>query len=295
MKDVQIVVAAAGPDKPLGIEHLGVPLVQSAGEPIDLRYRLDADKVLTVKAALANHRGAQCTVKLENPLCAVAFGSERQKEIAELEQAVGRSSAGAPAAFVNEKRERLVDLYKEEGKLERAIDEARKLMESDRRPDEWLLNKIAMCYRELGSPERAEKHYREAIRSSPGSGGTRFNLSLLLESQGRIEEAAAVVDEAVKLDSGQPVYRGWRAILWQRLRRKAEARADLERAAAELDARGSLDDWQCYWRGRFAQELGDAATAARLEKEKAPSKEPPRPYDDSRLPGHTGAVARRAS
>ena len=184
MKDVQIVVAAGGPDKPLGVEHLEVPLVRSAGEPIDLRYRLDANKLLTVHAALANQRGSHCTVRLENPLCAVAFGSARQREIAELEIDLARAVPEAPKPLETAKRDRLVRLYHEEGKHERAIDEARKQMEADGRPSEYLLNLTAGCYEQLGALDRAEKFYREAIRVAPGSPVGRFNLSLLLETQG---------------------------------------------------------------------------------------------------------------
>jgi molecular chaperone DnaK (HSP70) len=295
MMDVEIVVAAGGAQKPLGIERLHVPVLRSAGEPIDLRYRLDANKVLTVTAELANHKGARCTVRLENPLCAVAFGSERQKEIAELEAELARTSPASSTRLENVKRERLAGLYKEEGKLERAIDEARKTMEADRRPNEGLLNTIASCYDQLGSPERAEKHYREALRVAPGSSATRFNLSLLLERRGRLEEATVLAAEAAGLDQGQPVFRGWLAVLWQRQGKRAEMRPELERAAAALDALPSLDDWQRHWRGRFARELGDPLTAARLEKDPGPAKDSPRPYDESRLPGHTGALARRAS
>ena len=294
MKDVQIVVAASGPDKPLGIEHLEVPTLRSAGEPIDLRFRLDADKILTVHAALANQRGSHCTVRLENPLCAVAFGSPRQKEIAELEVDLARAVPSAHTPLETAKRDRLVRLYEEEGKYERAIDEARKVMETDRRPSEYLLNLTAGCYKHLGAHDRAEKFYREAIRVAPGSPVARFNLSLVLETQGRIEEAITLMDEAMKREPGEGVYRGWRAILMQR-RRSPEALAELRAAAVVLDALPSLDAWRRYWRSRIAEALGDAVTAARLsrERDQAPAASPG--YDESRLPGQAGALARRVS
>ena len=294
MKDVQIVVAAGGPDKPLGIEHLEVPTLRSAGEPIDLRFRLDANKILTVHAALANQRGSHCTVRLENPLCAVAFGSARQKEIAELEVDLARAVPTAETPLELAKRDRLARLYEEEGKYERAIDEARKRIEAEGRPSEYDLNLVASCYRHLGALDRAEKHYREAIRIAPGSPIGRFNLSLVLETQGRIEEAIAVLDDAVRVAPGDGVYRGWRAILKQR-RKSPEAAAELREAAATLDALPRLDEWQRYWRGRIAQALGDAVTQARLTREAESTPAAERTYDESRLPGHAGALARRAS
>lgn len=295
MKEVQIVIAAGGPDKPLGVERLEVPLVRSGGEPIDLSVRLDASKLLTVRARLTNHPDAHCTVTLENPLCAVAFGSEHQKEIAELENDL----AGRPhtSPLEREKRERLAWLYQYEGKPERGIEEARKAMEADRQPNAWLLNIIGGCYELLGAPERAEKHLREAMRIAPDPVGARFNLSLFLSRRGRIAEAAALMDESLELEPDAAVERGWRGMLWRGLGRRSEGDAEIRRAAAELDAEPSLDRWQRHWRGRFAEKLGDAATQARLERERMAERaaDAVRPYDEARLPGHVGTLAKRVS
>ena len=295
MKEVQIVVAAGGPDKPLGIERLDVPLVRSAGEPIDLSVRLDANKLLTVHARLANHPDAHCTVTLENPLCAVAFGSERQKEIAELENGLAGRPESSASPLDSAKRERLARLYKEEGKLERAIEEARKTMEADRRPNEWLLNTIADCYDQLGAPERAEKHYREAIRVAPGSTASRFNLSLLLARQGRTDEAidpdgrgAQARPQRARLprlardplaDGRTPERRGSRAPP----RRGGARRGPVARLLAALLARPL--------RRLPGRRRDEGAPGAGGE----PAPEAARPYDESRLPGQAGALARRAS
>jgi molecular chaperone DnaK len=295
MKDVQIVVAAGGPEKPLGIEHLKVPLVQCGGEPIDLTVRLDTNKILTVRAELASHPEAHCMVLLENPLCAVAYGSQRQKEIAELEDELARKTPAQNPAHDIDRRERLALLYQEERKYERAIDEARKAMEAERRPSLNALNLMAISYNALGASDRAEKHYREAIRVAPASGAPRFNLSLLLERQGRIDEAERLAGEAVDRFPRDGVYRGWRAILWKKQARDAEAKDELRRAAEDLDALPSLDRWERYWRTRIAEELGDKATVARLEREANKPESAAPAYDESCLPGHTGTLARRAS
>ncbi len=82
----------------------------------------------------------------------------------------GRPRPQNPAHDID-RRERLAFLYQEERKYERAIDEARKAMEADRRPEpERLLNLMAGSYDALGASDRAEKHYREAIRVAPASG-----------------------------------------------------------------------------------------------------------------------------
>jgi len=295
MKDVQIVVAAGGPEKPLGVEHLAIPLVHSGGEPIDLRFRLDANKILTVRAQLASEPSAHCTVTLENPLCAVAYGSARQKEIAELEVDLARAVPEAATPLELAKRDRLATLYKEEGKYERAIDEARKIMESDGRPSAHLLNVTASCYDKLGAPDRAEKHYRELVRVEPGWAGGYFNLSLLLDRRGRTEEAITLMAQAVRLEPGEGAYHAWYGILLQKKGRVPEGREELRKAAELLDALPALDDWRRFWRGQVAEMLGDAATQSRLaqEKEQAPAES--RGYDEQRLPGHAGALQRMVS
>jgi molecular chaperone DnaK len=295
IKNVEIVVAASGPEKPLGVEHLGVPTIDSADEPIDLTFCLDANKILTVRAELRNHPDAHCMVLLENPLCSVAFTSERQKEIAELEDQLARRSSTDNPASVADRHERLAFLYGEDGKYERAIDQARKAMEADRRPSADLLNLMANWYDALGASERAEKHYREAMRVAPGSAAPRFNLSLLLERQGGTGDAIDLVAEALRLDPGGAVYRGWRAILWRKQGRKAEAARELEAAADALDQLPSLDEWRRSWRSRFARELGDTATCTRLEREAQHAPEPRPSYDEQRLPGVKAALAGRAS
>jgi tetratricopeptide (TPR) repeat protein len=225
----------------------------------------------------------------------VAFTSERQKEIAELEDQLARRSSTDNPASVADRHERLAFLYGEDGKYERAVDQARKAMEADRRPSADLLNLMANWYDALGAPERAEKHYREAMRVAPGSAAPRFNLSLLLERQGGTGDAVDLVEEALRLDPGGAVYRGWRAILWRKQGRKAEATRELDAAADALDQLPSLDEWRRSWRSRFARELGDTATAARLEREAQHAPAPKPSYDEHRLPGVKAALAGRAS
>ena len=294
MRDVQIVVAAEGPDRVLGIEHLTVPMVRSAGEPIDLAWRLDGNKLLTVEATLPNHAGVRCEVRLENPLCSASLGSPRQQEIAELEDAVARAQAqgGNPAAIAD-RLERLAKLYVEEKKYERAIDRARESMEVDRKPSDVALNLMGISADRLGSIDRAEKYHREALAVDPGDPTHHFNLSLLLDRQDRALEALHSAEEAFRLHPAEGVYRGWRAILWRKVRHLGEAPAELRRAASDLDALASRDAWREYWRGRLADELGDRAWKARPRSSESEASGPA--YDASLLPGQRGELARRAS
>ena len=224
------------------------------------------------------------------------FGSARQKEIAELEEGVARGlrAEGSPATR-SDRMERLALLYSQERQLERAIDQARKAMAVDGRPSLCGLHLIASCYDQLGATERAEKHYREAIRTAPGATAARFNLSLLLERQGKTQEALDFAEETVRMAHGDGVYRAWRAILWRRSGRDAEGVEELRSAAELLDTLPSLDPCQRFWRGRIAQELGEAPPAPRAGTDETPPTRTGPTYNESRLPGHTAALARRAS
>ena len=294
MRDVQIVVAAEGSDRVLGVEHLTVPTVRSAGEPIDLAWRLDGNKLLTVEATFANHPDVRCEVRLENPLCPASLGSPRQQEIASLEDEVARAQAhgGNPAAIAN-RLETLAGLYLEEQKYERAIDRARESMEVDRKPSDYALHIMARGADRLGALDRAEKYHREAAAVDPGDAMHPFNLSLLLARRDRAREALEHAEEAFRLCPSESVYRGWRAILWRRLGTSQDAAAELRRAAADLDALPSLDACRSYWRGRFAEELGDRAFRPRPSVSAADTPGPA--YDASLLPGERGDLVRRAS
>jgi hypothetical protein len=107
----------------LGVERLQVQEVQSGGEPIELRWKLDANKMLEVKAALTNHPDARCEVHLENPLCAAGFRSARHQQILELEEDVSRGvAAGKQRADLVDAMESLASLYLDEKRNERAMD-----------------------------------------------------------------------------------------------------------------------------------------------------------------------------
>ena len=152
---------------------------------------------------------------------------------------------------------------------------------------------MAMSADHLGSVDRAEKFYREAMAVDPGDATHPFNLSLLLERQDRAREALDLAEEAFRLCPAEGVYRGWRAILLRRFGRQGEALEELRRAAFDLDALVTRDAWREYWRGRFAEELGDRGWRARPTP---PASEDSGPaYDRSLLPGQRGELARRAS
>jgi tetratricopeptide (TPR) repeat protein len=166
-------------------------------------------------------------------------------------------------------------------------------MEVDRTPSDYALQLMGISAERLGSLDRAEKYYREAIAVDPGDATHPFNLSLLLARRDRAREALEHAEEAFRLCPAEGVYRGWRAILWRRLGLGGDALSELRRAAADLDALPSQDAFRSHWRGRFAEELGDRAFRPRPSVSAADTPGPA--YDASLLPGQRGDLARRAS
>jgi tetratricopeptide (TPR) repeat protein len=288
------VVAAEGPAKVLGIERLALPELRSAGEPIDLRFKLDANKMLVVEASLANHPDARCEVTLENPLCPSGFRSERHQRILELEERVARGAVpGGNGAHLTAATEELASLHLEERKYEKAIECARQAMELEGRPDGWMLNLSAMAYDKLGAPDRAEKHYREACKADPGVAAFRYNLSLQLEKNGKIEEALEQAWEASRLAPTEGAYQAQQGSLLQRLGERAQATKAFKRAAELLDAVPAPTPFQKGWRATVAEALGESAAPARFKKEEPSGRATPA-YDEAKLPAQSAALARMA-
>jgi molecular chaperone DnaK len=294
MREVQIVVAADGPEKVLGVEVLRIDEIKSGGEPIELRWRLDANKLLEVQASLTNFPDARCEVVLENPLCATGFRNERHRRILELEERIVRVQASRkPLKEVADEMEELAALQYEEGRYEKSIEWARHAAKAEDRPSAYLLNLIGMSYRELGALDRSEKHYQEAIRVQPGLTAPRFNLCLLLSQTGRVEEARALIDKVLELDPAQGAYHVAKGQLLAQSGREAEARAAFKEGADRLDRIRPLSAFQRHWRIVAAHALGDKATVARLRSLADDDEPSSLTYDASKLPAQSAPLTRK--
>lgn len=86
---------------------------------------------------------------------------------------------------------------------------------------------------------QAEARYRAAIATTPGMSAYHESLALVLERQGRLEDALLSHREAVRLDSLSSRNRAGLGTLLLKLGRRAEAIIELE-AAAAID-KGAVD------------------------------------------------------
>jgi Flp pilus assembly protein TadD len=154
-----------------------------------------------------------------------------------------------------------------------------------------ILNLMGIAYDRLGAPERAEKHYREAIKVQPGDGTSRFNLSLLLKRQDRLADALALVDEAARLSPGEGAYQAHRGSLLKQLGRGDEAQSAFRRAEELLDRVPVATSFHRSWRIFVARALGDEKTAQRFETQER--RGTTAAFDEDKLPAQLGALARR--
>lgn len=292
--DVGIVIAAdTGPRdrKILAVAHLVPSEIVSAGTPIQLRYRVDANKVLEVKATLPTQPQTKCEISLENPLSSTGYESERQREILQIEQEL--TEAIVDGMSLNEKLsaiERLAGLLYEEKKFERAIDWARKALRLRDRPDLYNLNLIGNAYDSLGAYDRAEKMYREVIGAEPSWGGARFNLALVLKKQGRAQDALVSVQEALRLEADEGAFSVLLGEILKVLGRQQEALLAFHEAARLLDRARPMSEFQVGWRMIVAEHLGDVQTIRNLQTERRSTRAEHICFDAATLPKAEEAI-----
>jgi molecular chaperone DnaK len=299
MPELDIVIAAETPtqeNKVLAVAHLRPDELPRAGDEIEVRFRLDANKVLEVEATLLSNSQTRCEVSLENPLSSTGHETEHQREILRLEQELADANTRhEPLSEKLTQIERLYELFFDERKYERAIDWAKKALQLRAGPDFYALNLIGNAYRELAAYDRAEKFYRELATLDAGWGGGHFNLALALESQGRISDALEAAAEAIRLDVHEGAYLALRARLLKKLARAIEANAAFHEAARLLDLSCPLTEFQLSWRIMVAHSLNDVKTVSELEAVRKRQGDVPLPYDPGALPKTAAAiVVRRA-
>lgn len=299
MTELDIVIAAETPaqeKKVLAVAHLRPEELPRAGDEIEVRFRLDANKVLQVEATLLSNSQTRCEVSLENPLSSTGHETERQREILRLEQELADAiTRHEPLSEKLTQIERLYELLFDERKYERAIDWAKKALQLRAGPDAYALNLIGNAYQELGAYDRAEKFCRELVTVDRGWGGGHFNLALGLESQGHITDALVAVCEAIRLDVEEGAYLALRARLLKKSGKAIEATATFREAARLLDLSRPLTEFQLSWRIMVAHSLNDVKTVRELEAVRKRQGVLPLPYDPGALPRTTAAiVVRRA-
>ena len=217
------------------------PIVQQ-GDPLLLRFRMDANQVLHLELALAedpDRDGFEASI--ENPLASVVNPHAKRDEILELEERMRTESMSSAQQRTTVKR--IADLEADLGNREKALHLLSRVNRAS--PESGALTRMGIICGQMGDYDRQERLYREAARISPNWGGPLFNLALAQEQQGKIAEAMATIDE---VHAAAPPYLVLKARLADKLRRPTTVRdALLDKAFARFDPTASLDDWALGW------------------------------------------------
>ncbi len=266
--------------------------VVAKGDPLRLRYRMDANQVLHLRLARngGDDPAEEFQLTVENPLTSVVNPNAKRDEILELEERM-RTEA-LPKAKQRETVERIAELEADLGRYERALS----LLGSLNRvsPDGEILHSMGMIAGRLGDYEREEKLYREAARILSGWNGSFFNLALSQMRQGRPKEAVETTDAAIAREPDPPSLI-LKAMLIDKLHQPEEKRdALLARAFAAFDPLAVLNDFELFWYRAGARLAGDSARKQAADQERKRRGKAPEPgTDDSVLPQTRNEIARR--
>lgn len=214
------------------------------GEPISVEYSYDENQVLTVLISLTNHKKLEIfEEKLERPLTNVVNPNATKELILEIEEEI-RSGQLSQNELLK-KMMKVAKLHAELKQYEKAIDILKGALMVNKGPDSVILNLMGIYCGYLGDEQRQEKFYREAAAVGDWD-GPLFNLALALSARKKIDEAIAVIDEAIKKYKNGPSLVLKAKLEWRR-GNLLEGNKYLEEAFALFDPVEHLDNWELSW------------------------------------------------
>ena len=220
------------------------PMV-AKGDPLRLRYRMDANQVLHLRLARRDEDDPtqEFQLTVENPLTSVVNPNAKRDQILDLEE---RMRTGAvPKAEQRVTVEKIAELEADLGRYERALSLLGSLNRTS--ADAEILNRMGIIAGRWGDHEREEKFYREAARMPSGWNGPLFNLALSKRRQGKLMEAMQTIDAAIAREPDPPSLI-LKATLVDKLDQpKKDRDALLERAFAAFDPLATLNDFELSW------------------------------------------------
>ncbi len=240
-----------------------IPPPVSKGEPLFVEYRFDDNQVLDLVVGLVQAPTVRLAFTIENPLTNVVNPNAVRMKLEAIEEAIRKKEV--PADKVSEKLVEAADLMSELGHRERALAQLTKVLRALRRPDAWILNKMAFLAGEMGDSEREERLFREAAQAAPAWGGTWFNLALSQKRRDQLPAALESVGEALRRDSLAP-YLVLKAMIESSMGRTPERDLSLTKALGEFGRLRDLSDWQLGW---LITAAGMAGDKGRIEEVKA--------------------------
>ncbi len=254
------------------------------GEPLRLRYRVDANQLLHLRVDLPARPGAGGhELRLENPLTNVVNSQPKRERLLEIEESLRTGLlSGSKAAAATEEAARL---YADLGQREKALSVYRALLRAKGRPDADLLFRMGLLAGELGDDGREERFYLESAEADPTGSEALFNLALARRRRGLLAEALSTVTEAIRRDP-DAAYLVLRALVHDGLGDVPDRDADLARAFATFAPLPTQGDFALAWYLAACRLAGDAPrlAAAEAEEKRRRTTKPGLPFVDGLLP-----------
>ncbi len=274
--DLRVEILAKEEERTLMASIWKVPAPVNKGDPLTLHYRYDENQVLFLELYLSERKEEMpFQMQIESPLTNVVNPQTTRLRIDKLEEEL-RTGKYRGEDQIKE-MVTLSDLYSEMKQQEKAVEILGRILRVRNRPDAAILNKMAICYREMGDDQKAERCYREAGLASPWS-GSWFNLALLFDKKGMFPEAVESIEKAIQAGS-EPPYRVLRAQLAGKMGDQLKRDSELAQALSEFGPLASLDDWELGWYLTAVTMEGqkDKAEEARREIKRRNRGEAPQP------------------
>lgn len=251
-------------DSKLSSQVISVAPPSAAGDPIEVRMRIDANQVLEVEVGVTTDRGTQrFSTRVDNPLSVVSNPNAKRDRIMAIEEALPSATAVEQRALMDE----LIRLHQELKEFERA----RQLLEgrlAAARDDEKarLYFRLAMVCGEMHDREAQIAYYKQAIARGYDLAAA-FNLALALRKEARHPEALEVIDAALARKDDEGEYRALRGLILIDLNRSDEARSEFVNAIGKFPAVASCSDFELGWLLIAARNAPDEELAAKVRAE----------------------------
>jgi molecular chaperone DnaK len=257
-----------------------------AGEPLVVRYRIDADQVLHLRLQRpGNAQQPEAQLRIENPLTNVQNPILKEIEAERLERSI--ASGTLTPGQRDQAAKELVPLLDELGQWEKALAVLRGLQGAQRGPDSGLLNWMGLIVEKLGDNDEACRLFEQAAAADDEWTGPLFNLALNLRRQRKTQDAIRAIDRAIERQHTGPNLT-LRAFLAVDTKDTAGRQRYLDAAAELWPAPRAMSEWMLVWYGMWAREIGDddAANAATDERRRRKSQAGGR-RDEGELPAAT--------
>lgn len=265
---VEVVACEELGHRPLMSNLWEIPAPVAAGERIRLEYRYDENQVLEVRISHAEREDVdELHAVREHPLTHIVNPQAVKLRIAETEEKL-RSGEVHPAHREQAIKSIAYDCA-ELRQYEKAIATLQTLLRVKNEPDASIINLIGLYSGYMGNREREEKLYAEAIKADPSWGTPWFNLALLLQKEGRLEEAKEAVEKAIRLMPKNAPYYVLQAEIIEKTGKAFAVKEFLEMAAKLFKPLDELSDWELHWYRRCADMQGEKeALSAAIEERK---------------------------